>query len=150
MGRINSRNHKELLSGFKEVNSALLKLSAFIPISKAMLDLGPEWLDRYVRAILSEALANGLESGIVKGDGNGKPIGMIRQVGDGVTVTGGAYPAKAKITVSDLSTTTVGNLLSLVAVDPNGKPRAIRDVLLIVNPPGLLPESYACYYYHGT
>lgn len=133
-GALTAEIAKELLSGFKEINSSLLKLSAFIPVSKAMLDLGPEWLDRYVRAILSEALANGLESGIVKGDGNNKPIGMIRQVGEGVTVVGGAYPAKAKITVSDLSTTTVGNLLSLVAVDPNGKPRTIRDIVLVVNP----------------
>ncbi len=133
-GPLTAEITKELLSGFKEVNSSLLKLTAFIPVAKAMLDLGPEWLDRYVRQILAEASANGLESGIVKGDGNNKPIGMVRQVGEGVTVTGGVYPAKAKITVNDLTTSTVGNLLSLVAVDPNGKPRAIRDVLLIVNP----------------
>ena len=50
---------KELLSGFKEVNATLLKLSAFLPVCKAMLDLGPEWLDNYVRQILYEALANG-------------------------------------------------------------------------------------------
>ncbi|WP_312059389.1 phage major capsid protein [Anaerotignum sp.] len=125
---------KELLSGFVEVNAGLLKLSAFIPVSKSMLDLGPEWLDKYIRQILAEALANGLENGIVKGDGKEKPIGMIRQVGEEVTVTGGVYPEKAKITVKDLSATTVGNLLSLVAVDPDGKPRTIRDILLIVNP----------------
>lgn len=125
---------KELLSGFKEVNAGLLKLSAFLPVCKAMLELGPEWLDNYVRQILYEALANGLEAGIVKGDGNGKPIGMIRQVGEGVTVTGGVYPEKAKITVSDLSAETIGNLLSLIAVDPNGKARVVRDILLIVNP----------------
>lgn len=133
-GALTAEITKELLSGFKEVDSSLLKLSAFIPVCKAMLDLGPTWLDTYVRQILTEALANGLESGIVKGDGNNKPIGMIRQVGDGVTVTGGVYPAKTKISLNDLSTSTVGNLLSLVAVDPNGKPRAIRDIVLIVNP----------------
>lgn len=125
---------KELLSGFKEVNATLLKLSAFLPVCKAMLDLGPEWLDNYVRQILYEALANGLEAGIVKGDGHEKPIGMMRQVGDGVTVTGGVYPAKEKIKVNDLSVKTVGNLISLIAADPNGKARAVENVLLIVNP----------------
>lgn len=125
---------KEILSGFKEVNVGLLKLSAFLPVCKATLELGPEWLDSYIRQILYEALANGLEAGIVKGDGNEKPIGMVRQVGEGVSVTNGAYPAKAKVAVNDFSAGTVGKLLSMLAVDPNGKPRAVRDLLLIVNP----------------
>ena len=42
---------KELTSGFKKIPAQLLKLSAFLPVCKAMLDLGPEWLDRYVRGI---------------------------------------------------------------------------------------------------
>lgn len=125
---------QELTSGFKEVDTSLLKLSAFMPVCKAMLDLGPEWLDDFVRQVLYEAYANGMEAGIVAGDGNGKPIGMNRQVGDNVTVTGGAYPAKSPISVTDLSPTTVGNLLALMAVDPNGKARVVRDVILVVNP----------------
>lgn len=125
---------KELASGFETVDMTLLKLSAFIPVCKAMLDLGPVWLDDYVRQVLYEALANGLEAGIVTGDGNGKPIGMNRQVGEGVTVTGGAYPEKGAITVNDLEPDTIGNLLSLIAVDPNGKPRAVRDIIMVVNP----------------
>lgn len=125
---------KELASGFETIDMTLLKLSAFIPVCKAMLDLGPEWLDSYVRQVLYEAVANGLEAGVVKGDGNGKPIGMNRQVGDGVSVTGGAYPEKSKVAVADLSPATVGNLISLIAVDPNGKPRTVRDLILLVNP----------------
>lgn len=125
---------QELTSGFKEVDTGLLKLSAFMPVCKAMLDLGPEWLDDFVRQALYEAYANGLEAGIVAGDGNGKPIGMNRQVGDNVTVTGGVYPVKAPVSVTDLSPTTIGNLLALMAVDPNGKARNVRDVILVVNP----------------
>ena len=125
---------QELTSGFKEVDTGLLKLSAFMPVCKAMLDLGPEWLDDFVRQVLYEAYANGLEAGIVAGDGNGKPIGMNRQVGDNVTVTGGVYPVKAPVSVTDLSPTTIGNLLALMAVDPNGKARKGRDVILVVNP----------------
>ena len=68
------------------------------------------------------------------GDGNGKRIGMNRQVGDNVTVTGGVYPVKAPVSVTDLSPTTIGNLLALMAVDPNGKARNVRDVILVVNP----------------
>ena len=43
---------KELESGFKEINTSLNKLTAFLPVCKAMLDLGPVWLDRYVREVL--------------------------------------------------------------------------------------------------
>lgn len=125
---------KELLAGFKEVDSGLMKLTAFLPVCKASLDLGPEWLDRFVRETLYEALAAGLEVGIVVGTGKNMPIGMNRQVGDGVTVKGGIYPEKAKIAVTELSIDAVGNLLSLLAVDPNGKSRTVRDVLFIVNP----------------
>nr|DAS80772.1 MAG TPA: major capsid protein [Caudoviricetes sp.] len=125
---------KELTSGFEEVDTRLLKLSAFLPVCKAMLDLGPAWLDRYVRAVLYEALANGLEVGILTGDGNEKPIGMTRQIGEGVSVVGGAYPEKAKISVTDFSPASVGKLLSLMAMDPNGKARAVNNLFLVVSP----------------
>ena len=125
---------QELTSGFKEVDTSLLKLSAFMPVCKAMLELGPEWLDSFVRQVLYEAYANGLEAGFVAGSGNGQPIGMNRQVGDNVTVTGGVYPVKSPISVPDLSPNTVGNLLALIATDPNGKARVVRDVILVVNP----------------
>lgn len=125
---------KELTGGFKEVNTALLKLSAFLPVCKAMLDLGPAWLDRYVREVLYEALANGMEAGFVAGDGNGKPIGMIRQVGEGVTVTGGAYPKKDTIAVTSFDPATVGGLIARLATAPNGSQRPVRNVIMVVNP----------------
>lgn len=124
---------KELTSGFKSVDTTLFKLSAFIPVCKAMLDLGPTWLDRYVREILYEALANGLEYGIVDGTGKEMPIGMTRQVGDDVTVTGGEYPRKAAVKITDLRPETVGSLLSQVATDPNGKRRRASNVILLVS-----------------
>ena len=125
---------KEVTGGFKEVDASLLKLSAFIPVCKAMLDLGPEWLDNFVRRILYEALANGLEYGLVDGTGKDMPIGMTRHVGEGVTVTGGVYPRKNKIKLNALTPDAIGNLLGLVAVDTNGKARKVRDVILLVNP----------------
>lgn len=125
---------KELMAGFKEIDTGLLKLTAFMPVCKAMLELGPEWLDRFVRQVLYEAIANGTEAGIVKGDGKESPIGMIRQVGKGVTVTDGVYPKKAKIKVTNLDADTMGNLLAMLAVDGNGKPRVVEDVILVVNP----------------
>mgnify|MGYP002771945449 FL=1 len=123
-----------MTSGFKEVDVGLFKLSAFIPICKAQLDLGPEWLDRYIRAILGEAAAFTLEDGIVMGDGKEQPIGMIRDVSESASVQGGKYPEKAKIKVTDLEPTTIGNLISLLATTPNGKDRDPDDLIFLVNP----------------
>lgn len=125
---------QELTSGFKEVDTGLLKMSAFIPICKAMLDLGPEWLDRYIRQVLAEALANGMEYGIVSGSGKDEPIGMIRQVGENITTTGGVYPEKAPVKLTDLSPATMGNLVSIMAADPNGNARVVNGLILVVNP----------------
>lgn len=133
-GKLCAKIIEELTSGFKEVDVSLYKLSAFIPVCKAQLDLGPEWLDRYIRATLAEALAYGLEDGIVMGDGNDKPIGMIRDVSESASVVGGAYPEKAKIKVSDFEPTTMGKLVALLAVTPNGKDRNPDDLILLVNP----------------
>lgn len=133
-GPLTAKITEELTSGFKVIDTSLLKLSAFIPIAKAMLDLGPEWLDNYIRRVLYEALANGLEHGIVNGSGKNEPIGMTRQVGEGVTVTNGEYPKKAQIKVTEFSPETVGNILSLCAVDAKGKPRTVNGVVLLVNP----------------
>ncbi|WNX85249.1 phage major capsid protein [Agathobaculum sp. NTUH-O15-33] len=125
---------KELTGGFKKVNMGLNKLSAFIPVAKAMLDLGPAWLDRYVRTILQEALYLGLEEAIVNGTGKDQPIGMNRQVGDGVTVTGGVYPEKATVPLNSLDPVTYGTLLSGMTITPNGHYRTVESVVMIVNP----------------
>ena len=133
-GALTSEIVKEVTGGFKKISTSLLKLSAFLPVSKSMLDLGPVWLDRYVREVLYETLANGMEYGIIDGDGDAKPIGMTRDVGIGVAVVDGVQPKKGAITVSDFAADTVGHLLALLAVSDTGKPRTVSNVILICNP----------------
>ena len=125
---------KEVLGGFKEIDAGLCKLSAFLPVCKQALEFGPEWLDRFVRETLYEMFATGLEAGFITGTGNKSPIGMDRQVGDDVVVVGGVYPQKELITVERMDIATVGNLLSLLAVNSNGKARPVNNVIMIVNP----------------
>ena len=133
-GTLTAEITKELTSGFKKVSMTLSKLSAFLPVAKSMLDLGPAWLDRYTRDILSEALANGLENGIINGTGKDMPIGMNRQVGEGVTVTGGVYPEKTPVAVTSLDPVAYGNILANLAKGPNGKTRKIDNVIMVINP----------------
>lgn len=133
-GALTDEIKKELTSGFEEVDMSLYKLSAFIPISKPMLDLGPVWLDTYIRRVLAEALANGLEWGIINGNGTTAPIGMMCDVSEGVAVVAGAYPTKEATAITKLDLEQLGKLTSLMAINKNGVARTIRNLILIVNP----------------
>lgn len=139
-GQLTDEIVKELTGGLRMVSATLFKLSAFLPIAKSMLDLGPEWLDRFIRETLYEAFANGMEAGIVAGTGKNQPIGMIRKVGtganltDGIALVDGVYPEKDAIPVSNLSAATVGGLLAKMAESPDGKARRVENVLMIVHP----------------
>lgn len=125
---------KELAGGFEVFEAALHKLSGLMFTCKSGFEIGPEWLDRYVREVLFEALANGLEKGCVAGTGKKMPIGMDRQVGEGVVVTDGVYPQKALITVNRFDLETTGRLLSMLCVSEKGKARVINKVILVCNP----------------
>ena len=133
-GKLTSKIIEDLSSGFKEVDVTQDKLSTFLPVSKPMLDLGPAWLDNYVRQVLTEALANGLEYAIVNGTGKDEPIGMTRQVGDGVQVVSGEYPEKAAVKITHFSMSEMGNITSIMAKDSKGQGRAVDDLIIIVNP----------------
>lgn len=121
----------ELSGAFSVIELDKKKLTAFIPVSNAMLDLGPAWLDRYVRTLLAEAIAVGLETAIVDGDGKNKPLGMTRQLSGAVD---GVYPRKNATAITALDPETYGNILNTLSQAPNNKRRAINSVLLIVNP----------------
>ena len=133
-GKLCAEIIQELTSGFKEVDVTLSKLSAFLPVCKAMLDLGPEWLDRYVREVLYEALANGLEDGIVNGTGKDMPIGMTRQVGESVSVKGGEYPEKKAIKITKFDDVQLGKLAAIMAINEKGQSRTVDSLILVVNP----------------
>ena len=122
---------EELNANFIEVDLTLAALTAFLPVNRYMLDLGPAWLDRYVRELLSEALAVELETGIIAGNGKDAPIGMMKKLTGAVD---GVYSDKDAVTITDLSPTTYGTLLSTLSIGPNNKSRAVRSVLLAVNP----------------
>jgi len=124
---------KELTGGFRKLDLTQKKLSAFLPICKAMLDLGPAWLDRYVRVILAEAIANGLESGIIDGSGLDEPTGMRRDPNSALD-PGDGYGLIPSIPFNEISPATYGALLAELSVSPNGLNRKISEVIFIVNP----------------
>lgn len=130
---LNTDIAKKLAGEIELVDMILCKLSAYMYVTKDMLELGPTWVDRYTREVLSEALACGLEPAIVDGDGVKKPIGMTRDfTGDFNSTTG--YARKTPIEVTSFDVSSYGELLSKLAVDRNGNSRTISEVILVVNP----------------
>ena len=138
-GAISSAITKELSGAIEEVDITLNKLSAFMPISKDMLQVGPQWLDAYIRAILSEAIAYGLEEGIINGTGKNQPIGMIRDIHEGVEVSSTTgYPEKTKKVIKDFKDVTLGALFAELAKNPIDATKArninANDIVFICNP----------------
>ena len=133
-GELNSAITKDLEGAIQVVDMVQCKLSAYMYATQDMLVLGPKWVDRYVRAILADALAAGLEVGIVDGNGKNCPIGMTRDFAGSFDPSTG-YARKSATTVATLDPTTYGTLLSTLATDGNtGKNRAVSRVVLVVNP----------------
>ena len=143
-GALGSEISKELSGAVGIIDLTACKLSAYLPVAKDMLNVGPQWLDAYVRATLSEAIAGGLESAIVDGTGNNQPIGMTRDVSDGVQVSGGVYPQKEQVTVTELSPEGYGEIIATLATAPNGGTRPVGEVLLVCNPVDYFTKIMPC------
>lgn len=122
----------ELAGKIDTLDMTLAKLSAFIPVSKDMLNLGPAWLDNYTRIILSEATAGGLEKGILKGTGNNQPIGMVKDL-DGAVVNK-VYTDKTKVPLTSLDPSEYCGVIAPLAQKENGGYRTVPEVIFVVNP----------------
>jgi HK97 family phage major capsid protein len=137
-GPLNSEIAKELESGFKDIQLGQNKLTAFMLVSQDMLNLGPVWLDRYVREVMYEALAFGLEYGMINGTGKNMPIGMVKDLNG--AVVDGVYPDKTAIKVTTLDPISYGQLLSKLSKTEKGNPRVVKNVIMIVNPTDYLTK----------
>lgn len=135
-GELNTAITKELEGSVKLVELTLGKLTAFMFISNDMLDLGPVWVEKYVRTILAEACSSGCEYGILRGTGiKGEPVGMVRNISETASVNQSTgYPEKDVVTVTDFLPESYGELLAKLSVDEAGKSRNVPEVMLVVNP----------------
>ncbi|KXS45594.1 MAG: major capsid protein [Candidatus Frackibacter sp. T328-2] len=129
-GQLTDAIQKKLSAAFKKEDTDLYKLSAYMPVAKAMLDLGPEWLDRFVREVLYESVALALEMAIVDGTGDGEPIGMNRDLGG--AVVDGVYPKKTAQPLTNLEPGTLGQKI-MAPLTKDGE-RAVPQAIILVNP----------------
>ena len=124
-GPLGSKITQELDGAIAKVEVGTKKLTAFMVISKDMMDAGPQWIDAYVRAVLAEALGAGLCKAIIAGTGKNEPIGMMKNP-DG-SVTEGVYPDKEAVKITDLSPKTIGSIAKTISKGPNNRKRAVPE-----------------------
>lgn len=122
----------ELNAEFIEIDLGMAQVTAFIPVKRYMLDMGPSWLDSYVRGMLAEAVAVEVERGIVVGTGKNEPIGMTKALTGALD---GVYQDKAVgATITTLDSAAYGTILDKLSTTPNGHRRPVSSVLMLVNP----------------
>ena len=131
----------QVSAAFREEQIGQLKLTAFAVIPKDMLELGPEWVERYVRTLLVESYSVGLEYGLVNGKGPTKnePVGLMKNVDpDSGAVTDKtstgtltfAPSEKGRIVAREL-----GGVVEAFSTDGKGKSRKVlNNVVMVVNP----------------
>lgn len=128
-------------AAFREEQIGQLKLTAFAVIPKDMLELGPEWVERYVRTLLVESYSVGLEYGLVNGRGpaQNEPIGLMKNVDSGT----GAVTTKASSGTLTFAPSQFGEVVSgelhdvikALSTDAAGKSRKVLNkVVMVVNP----------------
>ncbi len=119
----------------KKIQFANFKLSAFMLVSLTAIELGLSWLDLYVRTILKEAIATGLENAIINGNGQKQPVGMKKTI----DITNQTVPAedKSASAVTELSVAVLGEIAKELTND--GK-RQVHQMAMIVNPTDYLTK----------
>lgn len=130
----------QLDAAFSDETAIQNKLTAFVVLPKDLEDFGPAWIEKFVRLQIEEAFAVALEAAFLAGTGKEQPIGLNRQVQDGVSVTGGVYPVKkpvATLTFADPDTTVkeLTQVLKYHSTDEKGRSVAVKgQVTMVVNP----------------
>ena len=118
-GAVESSISQAITGAFDIVQVTQGKLSCYCAVSQDMLNLGPRWMDAYVRTTLGEAMACGLEYGVVKGKGiGGEPLGLNRNILGSINQSTG-YPTKTAVAVTSFEPAAYGAVVAPLAKTDN-------------------------------
>ncbi|MGD6873013.1 phage major capsid protein [Sutcliffiella horikoshii] len=131
----------QVSAAFSEEQIGQLKLTAFAVIPKDMLELGPVWVERYVRTLLVESYSVGLEYGLVNGRGpsQNEPIGLMKNVdketGAVTTKTTSGTLTFAPSQFGEVIAGELHDVIKALALDEEGKARKVLNkIVMVVNP----------------
>lgn len=129
-GEIDAKITQEIKGSLKVIDIQQAKYSAFCVVPLDILDMGPQFLDAFVRATMAEALGLGLEEAIVKGTGISMPIGMMKNP-NGAFEQSTGYPDKTAVKVTSFAPAEYGPLVAKVATTEKDKQRTFSKVVLL-------------------
>ena len=126
-------------AAFTEEQIGQLKLTAFAAIPNDMLELGPVWVERYVRTLLVESYAVGMEYGFVKGTGSNQPIGLMKDVNAATSAVTDKVSQGVLTFAPSVNGATISNelyqVVSALSKDAEDKARKVGGkVVMAVNP----------------
>lgn len=126
----------QITAGFSEEQVSQLKLTAFAVVPNDMLELGPEWVERYVRETAVEYISIGLENGFVLGNGNNQPVGLVKDVNpDTNAVTDKAPLGTLTFEPGRTTVTELKEVVKGLSRRENGKVRRVAGkIVMVVNP----------------
>lgn len=129
----------QINAAFREEQMGQLKLTAFAVIPNDMLELGPVWVERYVRTVIIESYSVGLEFGFVNGTGANQPIGLMKNV-DPATSAVTTKLSSGTLTFApsaygEVVSGELYNVVSALSTDADGKSRKVlNNIVMVVNP----------------
>ena len=119
----------ELSATITSMNIEQNALLVFMVIPKAIGKLSLEYVDKYFRAILAEAMQDGLVDGYLNGNGKNAPIGIMNQINK--TSGGGEHSAKTAVSITSFSPKSLAPIRKTLSND--GK-RVVSELAIICNP----------------
>ncbi len=116
-------------AGIEPLNLDVNSLSAFMFVPKAIINMGYKWIDKFVRTVLLEVNEEGIEEGIIAGNGKEAPIGLLKDLKG--SVQEGVYPDKKAVEITDLGPDSFGTKV-LPTLNRGGK-RNVDTIVIIAN-----------------
>lgn len=137
----------QIAASFREEQISQLKLTAFAVVPNDMLELGPVWVERYVRTVAVETISVGLEYGYVNGNGQSQPIGLLKDKDPGTgAITDKTSSGTLTFAPSERGEVVAGELYSVVnalSTNAEGKSRKVNNrVVMVINPIDAIAVSF--------
>lgn len=137
-GKIFGEIKGQLDAAFREEDFTQYKLTCFVVLPDDLSIFGPNWIERFVRTQIQEAISVALEAAVINGGGASKlqPVGLMKDINsDNGAVTD--KQSLGTLTFADADTTVLElkDVLKNLSVDARGKKLKIDGkVTLVVNP----------------
>lgn len=120
----------EITAAIDSLNLEQCKLTVYMVIPKSIRELALPFVDKYLIAVLAEAMQDGLEVGYLTGNGKTGPIGITNQIAK-FKADGTASAKDILSTVTKFSPKGLANVRKILT--NNGK-RVVSELHLICNP----------------